>query len=171
MHDMVEEVVGPIVREKFRHEKFPWGVVMNNMRPKGVESMSSNLLLMEPLGGSFGRFLPTCRTAWCGVTFCTKGVTIGLGCAPQVVAAGGLGLPGSCGPSLARISPENWGPLSRCLFDERRVEFELSSWGVWCVGVCRSYGLTLHVSGIAPTVPWYIDSGSGLEFATWPFES
>ena len=38
------------------------------------------------------------------------------------------------------------------------------------MGVCRSYGLTLHVLGMAPTVPGYIDSGSGLEFATWPLE-
>ena len=128
--------------------------------------MSSSLLLMEPLGGSFGRFLPACRTAWCGGTFCTKGVTIGLGCVPQVVSTGGLGLPGSCGPSLARIALDNWGLLSHCLFHERRVESELSSWGVWCMGVCRSCGLTLHVSGIAPAVPGYIDFGSGLEFAT-----
>ena len=34
MHDMVEGVVGPIVRGKFRHEKSPWGVVMNNMWAK-----------------------------------------------------------------------------------------------------------------------------------------
>ena len=32
MHDMVEGVVGPIVREEFRHEESPWGLVMNNMR-------------------------------------------------------------------------------------------------------------------------------------------
>ncbi|KAL6328761.1 hypothetical protein AAG906_003778 [Vitis piasezkii] len=43
--------------------------------------MSSSLLLMEPIGGSFGRFLPVWRGA-------------------QVVATGGLDLPGSCGPSL-----------------------------------------------------------------------
>ncbi|RVX00808.1 hypothetical protein CK203_026372 [Vitis vinifera] len=48
-----------------------------------------------------------------------------VGCAPQVVATGGLGLLGSCGPSLARIESDNWG---------------------------------------------YIDSRSGLEFATWPLE-
>ena len=30
-----------------------------------MENMSSNLLLMEPGGGSFDEFLPTCRTAWC----------------------------------------------------------------------------------------------------------
>ena len=98
------------------------------------------------------------------------GVTIGSGCASQVVAIGGLGLPGSCEPSLARIAPYNWGLLSRCLFDERWVESELSSRGARCMGVCGSCGLALQVSGIAPTVPGYIDSGSGLEFATWPFE-
>ncbi|RVW81947.1 hypothetical protein CK203_033314 [Vitis vinifera] len=38
------------------------------------------------------------------------------------------------------------------------------------MGVCGSCGLILHVSGIAPAVPGYIDSGSGLEFATWPLE-
>ena len=142
-----------------------------------MESILSSLLLMEPLGGSFGRFLPACRTAWCGGMFCTIGVTmgsrcgrtfctigviIGSGCAPQVVATSGLVFPGSCGPSLAR---DNWGLLSRCLFDERRVESELSSWGAWCMGVCRSCGLTLPVSGMAPAVPGYLDSGSGLEFA------
>ncbi|KAL6327621.1 hypothetical protein AAG906_022040 [Vitis piasezkii] len=48
--------------------------------PKASDSMSSSLLLMEPLGGSFGRFLPTCCTARCGGTFCTIGVTIGSQC-------------------------------------------------------------------------------------------
>ena len=38
------------------------------------------------------------------------------------------------------------------------------------MGVCGSCGLTLLVFGTAPTVPGYIDSGSGLEFATWPLE-
>ena len=38
------------------------------------------------------------------------------------------------------------------------------------MGVCGSCGLTLYVSGITPAVPGYIDSGSGLEFATWPLE-
>ena len=38
------------------------------------------------------------------------------------------------------------------------------------MGVCGSCGLTLHVSGIAPTAPGYIDSRSGLKFATWPLE-
>ena len=47
------------------------------------------------------------------------GVTIGSGCAAQVVATGGLGLPGSCGPSLARIEFDNWDLLSRCLFAEK----------------------------------------------------
>ena len=34
MHDMVEEVAGPIIRGKLWHEESPWGVVMNNMRAK-----------------------------------------------------------------------------------------------------------------------------------------
>ena len=34
------------------------------------------------------------------------------------------------------------------------------------MGMCGSCGLTLHVSGMAPIVPGYIDSGSSLEFAT-----
>ena len=38
------------------------------------------------------------------------------------------------------------------------------------MGVCGSCGLTLHASGITLVVPRYIDSGSGLEFATWPLE-
>ena len=84
-----------------------------------MESMSSSLLLIEPLGGSFRRFLLACRTAWCGGTFCTMRVTRGSGCASQVAATGGLGLPGSCGPSLAHIVPDNWDLLSRCLFDEK----------------------------------------------------
>ena len=98
------------------------------------------------------------------------GVTTGSGRAAQVVAAGGLGLPGSCGPSLARIEFDNWDFLSRCLFAEILVESELSSRGARGMGVCGSCGLTLYVSGIAPAVLGYIDSGSGLEFATWPLE-
>ena len=54
-----------------------------------------------------------------GRTFCTIGVTIGSGCASQAVAAGGLGFPGSRGPSLARIEFDNWDFLSRCLFVEK----------------------------------------------------
>ena len=38
------------------------------------------------------------------------------------------------------------------------------------MGVGGSCGLTLYASGMAPAVPGYIDSGSGLEFANWPFE-
>ena len=34
MHDMVEGVVGPIVGGELRHNKSPWGVVMNNMGAK-----------------------------------------------------------------------------------------------------------------------------------------
>ena len=44
---------------------------------------------------------------------------IGSGCAAHVVVIGGLGLPGSCGPSLGRIEFDNWDFLSRCLFAEK----------------------------------------------------
>ncbi|RVW24155.1 hypothetical protein CK203_087032 [Vitis vinifera] len=63
-------------------------------------------------GGSFGRFLPTCR--------------------------------------IARV---------RAFLMESSVHGRVCS----CV-------LTLHVPGIAPATPGYIDFGSGLEFATWPLE-
>ncbi|RVW98475.1 hypothetical protein CK203_026765 [Vitis vinifera] len=126
-------VAGPIIRGEFRHEESPWGLVMNNMRAKGVESMSSSLLLMEALGGSFGRFLPTC------LYHLVRGNVLH-----------------HRGDHRVRV---------------RSLESELSSWGAWCMGMCRSCGLTLHVSGIAPAALGYIDSGSGLEFATWPFES
>ena len=66
------------------------------------------------------------------------GATGGLGYASQVAATGGLVLPGSYSPSLVRIAFDNWGLLSCCLFDERRVESELSCWGAWYVGVGRS---------------------------------
>ncbi|RVW59092.1 hypothetical protein CK203_113310 [Vitis vinifera] len=39
------------------------------------------------------------------------------------------------------------------------------------MGVGGSCGLTLYASGMAPAVPGYIDSGSGLEFATWPLNA
>ena len=55
----------------------------------------------------------------CGSTFCTKGVTLGSGRAAQVVVVGGLDLPGSREPSLARIEFDNWDFLSRCLFVEK----------------------------------------------------
>ena len=38
------------------------------------------------------------------------------------------------------------------------------------MGVCGSCGLTLRASGTTPVVTGYIDSGPGLEFATWPLE-
>ena len=34
MHDVVEGVIGLIIRGEFRHDESPWGVVMNNMRAK-----------------------------------------------------------------------------------------------------------------------------------------
>ena len=34
MHDMVERVVGPIVRGEFGYKESPWGLVMNDMRAK-----------------------------------------------------------------------------------------------------------------------------------------
>ncbi|RVW75832.1 hypothetical protein CK203_055084 [Vitis vinifera] len=86
--------------------------------------MSSSLLLMEPMGGSFGRFLPAGRSARIGAW-------------RPVVATGGLDLPGS-----------------------------LSSRGARGMGVRGSWGLALYVPGTAPVDPGYIDSGSGLEFAT-----
>ncbi|RVW13892.1 hypothetical protein CK203_090006 [Vitis vinifera] len=43
----------------------------------------------------------------CGGTFCTMGAIIGSGRGARVVAAGGLDLLGSCGPSLARIELDN----------------------------------------------------------------
>ncbi|RVW81407.1 hypothetical protein CK203_035230 [Vitis vinifera] len=90
--------------------------------------MSSSLLLMEPMGGSFGRFLPAGRSARIGAW-------------RPVVATGGLDLPGS-------------------------LESELSSRGARGMGVRGSWGLALYVPGTAPVDPGYIDSGSGLEFAT-----
>ena len=42
----------------------------------------------------------------------------------------------------------------------------LGSYRPSLAGVCGSCGLTLLVSGMAPAIPGYIDSGSGLEFAT-----
>ena len=66
------------------------------------------------------------------------GATRGSGYVSQVMATSGFVFLGSCGPSLARIASDNWGLLSRCLFDERRVESELSSWGAWCMVVGRS---------------------------------
>ncbi|KAL6320521.1 hypothetical protein AAG906_007600 [Vitis piasezkii] len=101
---------------------------------KASDSMSSSLLLMEPMGGSFGRFLPTCRTAWCGGTFCTIGVTKGR-CAPGLWCW--RPWPSSCGPSLARIASDNWGLLSRCLFAERRGLLLLSQ-GILTLGQALS---------------------------------
>ena len=50
------------------------------------------------------------------------------------------------------------------------MESELSSWGAWYVGMSRSRYRSLRTLGMAPVVPGYIDSGSGLEFALWPLE-
>ncbi|RVW16960.1 hypothetical protein CK203_070673 [Vitis vinifera] len=47
----------------------------------------------------------------------------------------------------------------------------LSSRGARGIGVRGSWGLALYAPGTAPVDPGYIDSGSGLEFATWPLES
>ena len=47
------------------------------------------------------------------------GAIIGSGRGARVVATGGFDLPGSCGPSLARIELDNCDFLSRCLFAEK----------------------------------------------------
>ncbi|RVW76745.1 hypothetical protein CK203_047550 [Vitis vinifera] len=62
------------------------------------------------------------------------GVAMGSGRGAHVVVIGGLDLPGSCGPSLARIEFDNWDFLSRCLFAEKWVESELSSRGARGIG-------------------------------------
>ena len=52
------------------------------------------------------------------------------------MATSGLGLPDSCGPSLARIVPDNWGLLSRCLLlrNELSMSFPHEELGAWaCV--------------------------------------
>ena len=67
---------------------------------------------------------------------------------------------------MALVSQVLVGLVSRAV----SLTIELSSRGARCMGVCGSCGLTLHVSGMAPAVPGYIDFGSSLEFATWPLE-
>ncbi|RVW73051.1 hypothetical protein CK203_061069 [Vitis vinifera] len=69
--------------------------------------MSSSLLLMEPMGGSFGIF---------------SQLVVPLGRGAQVVAIGGLDLPGSCGPSLARIEFDNW-IFYHVVFSLKSLEF------------------------------------------------
>ncbi|RVW37159.1 hypothetical protein CK203_111748 [Vitis vinifera] len=88
---------------------------------------------------------------------------------------GGVAGPIVCGKFWYEESP--WGLVMNDLRAERRGEHvvqpfadgtksELSSRRARGMGVCGSCGLTLHASGITPIVPGYIDSGSGLEFAT-----
>ena len=62
-----------------------------------------------------------------------------------VVAICGLSLPGACGPNLACIVSDNWGLLSRCLFDETRVESKLSSCDARYVGKGPSLGHTPRI--------------------------
>ncbi|RVW22445.1 hypothetical protein CK203_099234 [Vitis vinifera] len=130
MHDMVEWVAGPIVCGEFCQWVARLGGFSHLVAPLGASERSA------PWGDHRVTVLEH-------VLY--HGVTIGLGRVAQVVAAGGLGLPGS-------------------------LESELSSRGARGMGVCGSCGLTLHASGMVPAVPGYIDSGSDLEFATWPLE-
>ncbi|RVW70980.1 hypothetical protein CK203_050596 [Vitis vinifera] len=55
---------------------------------KAWRACRPSLLLMEPTGGWFGRFLPACCTAWYGGTFYTIRVTIGSGCGGTFRAIG-----------------------------------------------------------------------------------
>lgn len=57
------------------------------------------------------------------------GTVGGPGYPSRGVVAHGFSIPGVCGPNLARITSDNYDFLSRHLFDEIRVEFELSSCG------------------------------------------
>ena len=96
------------------------------------------------------------------------GTAKGLGYSSWVVAVCGLSLPGACGPNLVRIASDNWGLLSRCLFDETRVESELSSCGERYVGKGPSLGSTPRISREGSTIPGYAISWLCLEFVHWP---
>ena len=77
----------------------------------------------------------------------------------------GLSLPGACGPNLARIASDNWDFLLHCLFDEMRVESELSSCGVQQVGKGPSPGHTSCMLGEGGSAfPGYVTSWLCLEF-------
>ena len=82
------------------------------------------------------------------------------------MAVCGPSLPGACGPNLARIASNNWGLLSRCLFDETRVESELSSYCARYVGKGPSLGHTPCTLGEGSAFPGYVASWSCLELVT-----
>ena len=62
---------------------------------KGVESMSSSRLLMEPGGAAFRGSLPTLSTDWCVACPCETGEAEGLGCDAGVAVVQGLFLLGA----------------------------------------------------------------------------
>ena len=165
---MIKWIARPIIHRNFRNEKPSWGLVIDNMR---VERRGEHVI-QPPTdgarGGSFDEFPPTCCTAWCGGLPRVVEATEGLGYVSQVAAIGGLSLPGACGLSLTCIASNNWGLLSRCLFDETRVESELSSCGAWYIGKGRSWGRSLRISRATPMVPGYATPWLSLEFAPWP---
>ena len=107
MHDMVEGFAGPIVCGKFRHEKSPWGVVMNDMRAKRRREHVVQSFVDEANGWLVWGVSPSLSYRLVREDVLHQGVIRGSGCIPQVVATGGLVFPSPCGPNLARIASDN----------------------------------------------------------------
>ena len=98
---------------------------------KGVESMSSRRLLIEPGGARCEGSLPTHATGGRAACPCRVGKLEGLECASSDMVVWGLFLQGVWGPRRARLASDIWGLFWRCLLDETRVEPELSSRRRW----------------------------------------
>ena len=96
---------------------------------KGMESMLSRHLLIEPGGLYFTISPPTCCSGECGGQSGMIGAVEGPGYASWVVATLGFPIPSVCGPNLVRIVSDSWDFLSHLLFYETRVESKLSSSG------------------------------------------
>ena len=105
--NVIKQIVGSVIREKFWHEKPSRGLITDDTRAK----RRGEYIVQSPTdgtqGGSFAEFPPTCRSVWCGGLFLVMGAAEGLRYVSLVVAVCGLSLLGACGPNLVRIASNN----------------------------------------------------------------
>ena len=164
MHYVIKRISRPIICGKFWHEKPSWGLIIDNTQAKRRGEHVVQSPTDGAQGDSFVEYPPTYRNAWCKGLPRVMGATAALGYISRVAAIGGLSLPCACGPNHARIASNNWGLLSRCLFVETRVEFELSSSRAWYGGKGHSLAHSSRMSGAIFAIPGYMASWLCPEF-------
>ena len=81
MHYVIKRIARSVIREEFQDDESSWGSYLIMRGLKGVESMSSRRLLIEPRGAVYEGSLPTRDTSGRAMCLCGIGESEGLECA------------------------------------------------------------------------------------------